>query len=149
MIDALVGGKLFKKPEERRSGSGKSFVVANLNVCATDGEWFFVQVVAFRDTVKTELLAMDEGDSVSLTGPLKISTYEDRHGTTKPSVSMVAQQVMTAYQVARKRKAVERADGQRPPDMAPPVHPGNKQAEQLYDAPKHTAMDESLDDVAF
>ncbi|WP_213780111.1 single-stranded DNA-binding protein [Caballeronia sp. dw_276] len=142
MIDALVGGKLFKKPEERRSGSGKSFVVANLNVCATDGEWFFVQVVAFRDTVKTNLLAMDEGDSVSLTGPLKISTYEDRHGTTKPSVSMVAQQVMTAYQVSRKRKAVAE-----PSDAPMPVHAGVRQAEQLYG--KHDVMNESLDDVTF
>ncbi|MDQ7975916.1 single-stranded DNA-binding protein [Paraburkholderia sp. SARCC-3016] len=106
MIDALVAGKLWKKPEQRRSGAGKTFVTANVRAADGDGEALFVNVVVFDDEAKTAMLALEDGDSVSLTGSLKVSTYEARDGSVKPSVSMVAQKVLTAYHVARKRKAV-------------------------------------------
>jgi len=66
-------------------------------------------VVAFSDSAKATLLALEDGDSVSLAGTLKIGTYEARDGSVKPSISMVASKVLTAYQVARKRKAVAEA----------------------------------------
>jgi single-stranded DNA-binding protein len=145
MIDALIGGKLFKAAEERRSGSGKTFVTANVRATDGDGDTVFVNVVAFSDSAKTALLALDDGDSVSLAGTLKIGTYEARDGSVKPKVSMVAQKVLTAYQVTRKRKAVD------PHAESPlPVHPGVRQAEQLYGgAIRDNAMDEPLDDVSF
>jgi single-stranded DNA-binding protein len=109
MIDALVGGKLFKTPEERRSNSGKTYVTANVRAADGDGEGLFVNVVAFSDSAKATLLALEDGDSVSLAGTLKIGTYEARDGSVKPSVSMVASKVLTAYHVARKRKVVAEA----------------------------------------
>lgn len=105
-IDALVAGKLWKNPEERRSSAGKTFVTANVRAADGDGEALFVNVVAFSDSAKAALLALEDGDSVSLAGTLKIGTYEARDGAVKPNVSMVAQQVLTTYHVARKRKAV-------------------------------------------
>jgi single-stranded DNA-binding protein len=66
----------------------------------------FVNVVAFSDSAKAALLALDDGDSLSLAGTLKIATYETRDGSVKPKVSTVAHSVLTAYQVTRKRKAV-------------------------------------------
>lgn len=105
-IDALVAGKLWKNPEERRSSAGKTFVTANVRAADGDGEALFVNVVAFSDSAKAALLALEDGDSVSFAGTLKIGTYEARDGTVKPNVSMVAQQVLTTYHVARKRKAV-------------------------------------------
>lgn len=150
MIDALVGGKLFKAAEERRAASGKTFVTANVRAADGEGDGMFVNVVAFSDSAKAALLALEDGDSLSLAGTLKIATYEARDGSVKPKVSMVAHSVLTAYHVSRKRKAIsEGADGQRAAEDTPPVHPGNKQAEQLYGGRKHTAMDESLDDVTF
>lgn len=104
-IDALVAGKLWKNPEERRSGAGKMFVTANVRAADGDGEALFVNVVAFSESAKAALLALEDGDSVSLAGTLKIGTYEARDGSVKPNVSMVAQRVLTAYHVARKRKA--------------------------------------------
>jgi single-stranded DNA-binding protein len=106
MIDALVAGKLWKTPEERRSNAGKTFVTANVRAADGEGESLFVNVVAFSDSAKAALLALEDGDSVSLAGMLKIGTYEARDGSAKPSVSMVAAKVLTAYHVARKRKAV-------------------------------------------
>jgi single-stranded DNA-binding protein len=106
MIDALVGGKLFKTPEERRSNSGKTYVTANVRAADGDGEGLFVNVVVFSESAKAALLALEDGDSVSLAGTLKIGTYEARDSSVKPSVSMVASKVLTSYHVARKRKAV-------------------------------------------
>jgi single-stranded DNA-binding protein len=110
-IDALVAGKLWKTPEERRSSAGKMFVTANVRAADGDGESLFVNVVAFDDSAKAALLALEDGDSVSLAGTLKIGTYEARDGSVKLSVSMVAQKVLTAYHVARKRKVVADAAG--------------------------------------
>lgn len=101
-----MAGKLWKNPEERRSSAGKTFVTANVRAADGDGEALFVNVVAFSDSAKAALLALEDGDSVSLAGTLKIGTYEARDGAVKPNVSMVAQQVLTTYHVARKRKAV-------------------------------------------
>jgi single-stranded DNA-binding protein len=110
MIDALVGGKLFKAAEERRAaGSGKTFVTANVRAADGDGEGMFVNVVAFSDSAKAALLALDDGDNLSLAGTLKIATYEARDGSVKPKISMVAHSVLTAYHVSRKRKAVTEA----------------------------------------
>ncbi|BAN24646.1 hypothetical phage protein [Caballeronia insecticola] len=96
---------MFKTAEERRSNSGKTFVTDNVRAADGDGESLFVNVVAFSDSAKATLLALEDGDSVSLTGTLKIGTYEARDGSVRPKVSMIAQTVLTAYQVTRKRKA--------------------------------------------
>lgn len=104
-----MAGKLWKTPEQRRSNAGMTYVTANVRTADGDGESLFVNVVAFGDCAKAALLALEEGDSVSLAGSLKIGTYDARDGSVKPSVSMVASKVLTAYCVARKRKAVAEA----------------------------------------
>ncbi|MFL9987130.1 single-stranded DNA-binding protein [Paraburkholderia sediminicola] len=105
-IDALVAGKLWKAPEQKRAGNGNPFVVAKVRAADGDGEGLFINVVAFSDSAQATLLALEEGDSVSLAGTLKIGTYEARDGSVRPSVSMVAQRVLTTYHVSRKRKTV-------------------------------------------
>ncbi|MCA8435355.1 single-stranded DNA-binding protein [Burkholderia seminalis] len=127
-IDALVAGTLFKEPEERPGQSGRTFVTATVRAADGGGESLFVSVVAFSNTAKATLLALEDGDSVALTGALKIGTYEARDGSVKPNVSMVAAQVLTAYHVQRKRKAVADAGDKKQPAMA-------------------GGMDDSLDDL--
>lgn len=127
-IDALVAGTLFKAPEERPGQSGRTFVTATVRAADGGGESLFVSVVAFSNTAKAALLALEDGDSVALTGVLKIGTYEARDGAVKPKVSMVASQVLTAYHVQRKRKAVANAGETKQPAMA-------------------GGMDDSLDDL--
>lgn len=140
MIDALVGGKLFKAPEERRSSSGKTYVSANVRAADGEGEGLFVNVVAFSDSAKAALLALEDGDSVSLAGTLKIGTYKARDGAVKPSVSMVAQKVLTAYHVARKRKAVDAASERKPGPAKTPRGANGSTSDFL---------DDSLDDLNF
>ncbi|WP_250464228.1 single-stranded DNA-binding protein [Caballeronia sp. GAFFF2] len=110
MIDALVGGKLYKQAEARRSQNGNTYVLAKVRAADGDGESMFISVIAFDQQAQDALLALADGDSVSLAGPLKIGTYTGRDGT-KASVSMTAQRVLTAYHVSRKRRALEAAGG--------------------------------------
>lgn len=117
-IDALVQGTIFRKPEARRSAAGNAFVTSTIRAADGAGESLLISVVAFSDTVKGSLLALDAGDSVSLTGALKIGTYEARDGSVKPSVSLVAEAVLSAYHVQRKRKAVADACEKKQPAPA-------------------------------
>lgn len=106
MIDGLIAGKLFGYPNERTSRAGKAFATAKVRAAAGDGEPLFVNVIAFDPGVCAALLALDDGDSVALTGTLTPKVWVDREGVAKPSLDLVAHGVLTAYHVTRKRKAV-------------------------------------------
>lgn len=107
MIDALIAGKLYGQPEERTDKTGKPFAVAKVLASAGDGGDLFVNVIAFDSAPSTALLALDDGDSIALTGTLTPKVWTDKQGNTRPSVDLVAAQVLTAYHVDRKRRAVE------------------------------------------
>lgn len=106
MLNALVSGKLYGTPQSRTAQSGKTFVAAKVRAVDGDGEGLFISVVAFSNSAKAALLALDDGDSVALAGALKVGTYEARDGAVKPSVSIVTHSVLTVYHVQRKRRAV-------------------------------------------
>ena len=115
MIDGLVSGKLYGCAQSRTGQSGTVFVTAKVRASGGDGESMFVNVIAFADDAKAALLALDDGDSVELAGTLTPKVWEDKNGATRPALDMVAHAVLTAYHVARKRKAVQsRQLGDRP-----------------------------------
>jgi hypothetical protein len=102
MIDALIAGKLFAKSVPHTGKSGKPFVTAKVRVATTGEEAVFVSVIAFDGKIIDGLLALDAGDSVSLSGALTPKVWEG-----KPALDRVAQGILTAYHVSRKRKAAE------------------------------------------
>lgn len=108
MIDGLIGGKVYGKPVERKGQSGKQFVTAKVRAAGGDGESLFVNVIAFDGDAQTALLALQDGDSVSLSGVLTPKVWTDKNGETRPALDMVAHVVLTAYHVKRKRQAVQR-----------------------------------------
>lgn len=108
MIDGLIGGKVYGKPVERKGQSGKQFVTAKVRAAAGDGESLFVNVIAFDGDAQAALLALEDGDSVSLSGVLTPKVWTDKNGETRPALDMVAHVVLTAYHVKRKRQAVQR-----------------------------------------
>jgi single-stranded DNA-binding protein len=114
MIDGLIAGKLYGAPQERTSKTGKPFAVAKVVCAAGDSESLFVNVIAFSHSVCTALLALGDGDSVALAGMLTPKVWTDRDGNARPTLDIVAAQVLTAYHVTRKRKAVAKDEG--PPD---------------------------------
>ncbi|BAP88731.1 hypothetical phage protein [Burkholderiales bacterium GJ-E10] len=70
MIDALVAGKLYGKPQSRTAGNGKTYVIAKLRAAAGDGESLFVNCITFDKATGDRLLALDDGDSIALAGAL-------------------------------------------------------------------------------
>ncbi|CAJ9609263.1 single-stranded DNA-binding protein [Burkholderia pseudomallei] len=109
MIDALIGGKLAGMAVERSAASGKTFVTAKVRAADSDGEGQFINIVAFDNDVKAALLALSDGDSVSMAGAMKVGTYEARDGKTRININLVASAVLTSYHARRRREAVAEA----------------------------------------
>ena len=114
MIDALVAGKLHGQPTQRTSKTGKPFAVAKVRVAAGDGESTFISVIAFDDAPCAALLALGDGDSVALSGSLSQKMWTDKEGNTRPSLDLVAHQVLTTYHVTRRRTAMQGAQASQP-----------------------------------
>ncbi|MFC5427211.1 single-stranded DNA-binding protein [Paraburkholderia denitrificans] len=127
MIDGLVSGKLYGAATERTGQSGRPFVVAKVRAVSGEDESLFVNVIAFSDTTKAALLALDDGDSLALAGTLTPKVWTDKHGDAKPALDMVAHGVLTAYHVKRKREAVRGADAGGEKPMS-----GAEQARRMY-----------------
>lgn len=108
MIDALIAGKLQGQPAQRIGKTGKPFVTAKVRTHVGDGD-VFVNVITFSESSKAALLALNDGDSVALSGALKPTAWTDREGVARPSLDMTVSAVLTAYHVTKKRKAVEDA----------------------------------------
>lgn len=121
MIEALIAGKLQGPPSEKMAKTGKPFVTAKVRVHAGEAD-VFVNVIAFNELACAALLALESGDAVALAGSLTPKAWTDREGVVRPALDLVASQVLTAYHVARKRKAIEpRAHDQSAPPQTQPA----------------------------
>lgn len=107
MIDGLIAGRLYGQAAERIDKAGKTFTVARVRASSNDGENLFVNVIAFDVASRAALGALADGDGVCLAGTLTPRVWTDKQGNTRPSLDMVAHQVMSAYHVHRKRRAME------------------------------------------
>lgn len=112
MIDGLIAGKVYSKPLERTSKAGKPFAVAKVRAAAGDGESLFVNAIAFDAGACAALLALSDGDSVSLAGALTPKVWTDKDGNARPALDMVVHQVLSAYHVTRKRAAMQEGQTQ-------------------------------------
>lgn len=119
-IEALILGKLHQRAEQRTSKTGRPFVTAKARTAAGDGDALFVNVIAFGETACAALMALDAGDSLALAGTPKPGAWTDREGNARPSVDMVAAQVLTVYGLKKKREASGQASARPPaPGQAP------------------------------
>lgn len=111
MIDALIGGKLHGKPAQRMGQSGKPFVTAKVRTPLADGDTIFVNVIVFSESTGAALLALEDGDSISLSGTLTPKVWAPANGEPRPTLDMVAHAVLTPYHVKRKRQAATGLEG--------------------------------------
>jgi single-stranded DNA-binding protein len=119
MIDSLIIGRLMNKPSERIAQDGKHrFTVTRVKVASADAEVMFCSVIAFAAEAQRALQAADDGDSIALAGTLRVSVWTDAKGLSRPQLDLVAQRVMTIYEVQHKRKAAK-PDGETPPKETP------------------------------
>lgn len=105
MIDALVQGRVFGKPEQRTGQSGKAFTVAKVRTTERSGEALFLSCIAFAPAAQSALLALADGDAVSLAGELSLKVWTDKEGNARPAADLLVHQAMSAYAVTRKRDA--------------------------------------------
>lgn len=113
-ITALITGRLIANPERRTGNSGKAFTTARISA-GTDDESVLCSVIAFGSAAE-QLAALAKGDTLALTGRAKPKAWADRDGAQKVGLDVVADQVLTAYHVRRKRQAMagEESAGEAP-----------------------------------
>ncbi len=106
MIEGLITGTLVGLAEQRQGKNDTSFVLAKVKAVPGEGESLIVNVIAFAAEACAALLALDEGDTLALSGALTPKVWTDKQGNTRPALDMVASQVQTVYHVDRKRAAL-------------------------------------------
>ena len=96
MIQGLIAGTLLAKPEPREGKNGTSFTLAKVRAVAGDGESLFVNVIAFSQQASAALLALEDGDAVSVAGALTPKVWLDKQGNARPALDMIASRVLAA-----------------------------------------------------
>ena len=110
MIEGLITGTLVGLAEQRQGKNESTFVLAKVKAMAGEGEPLIINVIAFAPEACATLLALDEGDTLALTGALTPKVWTDKQGNTRPALDLVASQVLTLYHVDRKRAALRETD---------------------------------------
>lgn len=121
MIEGWVDGKLYSLVQ-RISGTGNLYVVAKVQSLLSNGEMLMVSAAAFDKEPQEALLALEEGEMVSLFGRLTPKAWIDaKTGAARPGMDLVVTQVLE-YHAKRKRDAMAAAgeQPQQPPRQKPP-----------------------------
>ncbi len=123
MLGVLASGTVVKASVERTSSAGRPYVTATLRV-PTEDDAVLVSAVAFSDSARRALLALSRGDQAAVTGRAKLTSWE-RDGETKFGMSVVAEGVLTPYQLEKRRT---RATGKQAEPEAARIRPSQAAA---------------------
>lgn len=110
MIDALIAGRLMGDASRRVDKAGHTYIVARVLARNKMDEEFIVNVIAFDEAPCAALLALSDGEALTLSGALTPKVWTDKQGVVRPSLDLIASQVMTAYHASRKQAALGGAD---------------------------------------
>ena len=97
MIDGLVSGRMNGLAEMREGKNETRFAVAKVRAEGGDGQAVVVNVIAFAPMACDALLALQDGDAVSLAGSLSPKVWSDKQGNAKPALDMVANRVLSVH----------------------------------------------------
>ena len=95
MIDGLIAGRLMGEASRRVDKAGRTFIVARVLARNKADEEFIVNVIAFDDAPCADLLALRDGESLTLAGALTPKVWTDKQGNHRPSLDLVASQVLS------------------------------------------------------
>jgi single-stranded DNA-binding protein len=98
----LATGALIADPQRRTSQSGREFVTATLRT-PTEEDAVLVSLIAFDAEACAGLLNLTKGDSRSITGRAKFTSWTGRDGEQRHGLSVVAERVMSGYEVNKRR----------------------------------------------
>ena len=107
MIEALIAGHLMGDASRRVDKTGREFIVARVLARNRADEEFIVNVIAFDEAPCAALLALADGDALSLSGALSPKVWTDKQGVVRPSLDLVATQVMTVHHARNQPAAPE------------------------------------------
>lgn len=103
MLTVLASGTLVRDPQQRTSAAGKAFATALMRCPAEDAEPTLLSLIAFSEAAVRALLALQQGDALAVAGRAKLTSWE-RDGEQRHGLSVVADQVLTAYHVEKRRR---------------------------------------------
>ena len=109
MIGALIHGELVTDPVQRTSASGKPFWTCTVRAAAGT-EALFVGVTTFSETAGERLMVLRKGSTLAATGALEQTAWIGKDGASRAGWRLTANEVMSAYQAGKKRKAGAPAD---------------------------------------
>ena len=114
MITSLISGKIISDPRLGQSANGNAWcrvTVASPAQGAKEGEpdSVIITVIAFGDQA-AKLQNLKKGDSVAAVGTTKVSHWK-KDGVTRTGLDLVANEVLTPYQVKAKRNAPKEDQG--------------------------------------
>jgi len=109
MLDVLLSGRLVRAPESRTAKTGRTYVRALLSVATAGEEPTLASCTAFGDEACAALLALGKGDGVAVSGRAKVSTWTAADGGQRVGLDVVAELVLSAYHLRRKREAAQLA----------------------------------------
>lgn len=102
-LAVLASGTLVRDPEARVSAAGKRYATALLRVPSEGEDAVLVSVVAYSNTALEARLAHERGDSIAVTGRAKLTSWE-KGGEQRHGISVVAEAVLSPYQVGRRKQ---------------------------------------------
>ncbi len=95
MIDGLVAGRLMGDASRRVDKAGRTYIVARALARNRADEEFIVNVIAFDEAPGAALLALADGDALTLAGALTPKVWTDKQGVARPSLDMIATRVLS------------------------------------------------------
>jgi len=101
MIDALISGRMYGRADERSGQGGSLYVTCKVRATTDEGDTLMCNVIAFNDHVRNTLLALEDGESVALSGALTPKVWTDKQGKTRPAVDLIAHAVLTSHLTQR------------------------------------------------
>ena len=108
MLDALVGGTVQGTPQRRPGKAETTFVTARVRALAGDNDTVvLVTVIVVDEAAGSALLALADGDAVSLAGSITPKVWIDKQGIARPAIDMVAQQVKSPDQLQQRQAAAQ------------------------------------------
>jgi hypothetical protein len=107
MIDGLIAGRLMGEASRRVDKGGRTYIVARVLARNKADEEFIVNVIAFDDAPCAALLALADGDALSLAGALTPKVWTDKQGVARPSLDLIAARVMSVHDASRQPAAGE------------------------------------------
>jgi len=110
MLNILATGTLVSDPRQRITAAGKAFATCQMRVPAEDSEATLVSAIAFNVDAVAAILALTKGDSCAIAGRAKLTSWE-KGGEKRLGLSVVADQVLTIYQIEKRRKRATAAEG--------------------------------------